>query len=206
MKLVLVRHGTTDWNESGRLMGRLDIALNERGVRQAEAAARALQGLQPDAIVASPQRRTHQTAATIAAAVGTTTVTLDDNLAEVWVGPWEGRRWAELQNDPDVAAYLSDPLYQCAAVEPCTAVRDRVVAAVTAWRQRAGDAATLVFVSHGDPLRILAAHCMGLDVARFRRLEIAPGSLSVVDAPAGHAGRVLLLNFQPTDGLQRVLA
>jgi broad specificity phosphatase PhoE len=205
MKLVLVRHGVTDWNESGRLMGRLDIALNERGVRQAEAVARALQGLQPDAIVASPQRRTHQTAATIAATVGTT-VTLDDNLAEVWVGAWEGRPWAELQNDPDVAAYLSDPLYRCAAVEPCTAVRDRVVAAVTAWRQRVGDTATLVFVSHGDPLRILAAHCMGLDVAHFRRLEIAPGSLSVVDAPAGHAGRVLVLNFQPTDGVQRVLA
>jgi broad specificity phosphatase PhoE len=204
MKLVLVRHGTTDWNEAGRLMGRLDIALNERGVRQAEAAARALQGLQPDAIVASPQLRTQQTAATIAATTGTA-VMIDDNLAEVWVGAWEGRPWAELQNDPDVAAYLSDPLYRCAAVEPCTAVRDRVVAAVTAWRQRAGDSATLVFVSHGDPLRILAAQCMGLDVAHFRRLEIAPGSLSVVDAPAGHPGRVLLLNFQPTDGAQRVL-
>jgi len=206
MKLVLVRHGTTDWNEAGRLMGRLDIALNERGLRQAEAAARALHGFRAEAIVASPQRRAQQTAATIAATVGTA-VALDDNLAEVWVGAWEGRPWAELQHDPDVAAYLSDPLYRCAAIEPCTAVRDRMLAAVAAWRQRAGDdTATLVFVSHGDPLRILAAHCMGLDVAHFRRLEIAPGSISVVDAPAGHPGRVQLLNFQPADGLQPVLA
>src|SRR3990172_11873487 len=72
--LFLVRHGTTDWNEDGRLLGRTDVPLNPRGRAEAEATAEALRPFPLRAIVASPQRRTRETAAAVARWHGLTVV------------------------------------------------------------------------------------------------------------------------------------
>ena len=62
MKLILVRHGETKWNREYRVMGRMDLPLNEHGQMQAEGIGRALEHESIEAIYASPKLRAQQTA------------------------------------------------------------------------------------------------------------------------------------------------
>jgi broad specificity phosphatase PhoE len=189
--LILVRHGVTDWNEERRLMGRLPIRLNARGQAQADAAAQAIAKRHVSAIFTSPQVRAQETAARIAAAAGVDVQT-DAALSEVWLGRWQGRGFAELAGDPDVAQFLSDPLHVCDAFEPAVTVRARVTAFVEHLRSEA--TGSVVCVSHGDPLRILTAVLLGMELGTYRRLAIDPASITIVRMePSG--SRLLALNW-----------
>jgi broad specificity phosphatase PhoE len=192
--LILVRHGVTDWNEQGRLMGRSEIELNARGHEQAHAVAETLRDLPVRAVVSSPQRRTQQTAAAIAA-MHQLPVRTEDALAEVQLGRWQGMSWNDLRDDPEVTAYLADPTYVCDAFEPGVTVHQRVVSCIEALRAKSED--TMVVVSHGDPLRILLAHYLAMPLAAYRRMEVTPGSVSLVRFTAAFGVRVMLLNWRP---------
>jgi broad specificity phosphatase PhoE len=192
--LVLVRHGVTDWNEQGRLLGRAEIGLNERGRAQAAAVASALAGRRFDAVLSSPQRRARETAAPIAAAHGIEVVTAPE-LAEVWVGHWQGKTYTELAEHPDAVRYAADGTHQCAAIEDAASVQERVVALLDRLRG-GGTGSYLCLVSHGDPLRLLLTHCLGAELAAFRRLRIDPGSVSRVRLEAQGAS-VLGVNWRP---------
>jgi broad specificity phosphatase PhoE len=195
--LVLVRHGVTDWNEQGRLLGWAEIPLNDRGRAQAAAAGAALRELPIAALLASPQRRAQETAAIIGEAVGLAVETEPD-IAEVWVGHWQGQTAAQLAEHPDVRRYFADPLYRCDAIEATEEVSARVVAAAGRVHRRFGDR-HVCLVSHGDPIRLLLAHCLGLPPAGFRRLHVRPGSISIAGAGPDHLG-VHLLGWLPQLG------
>ena len=70
------------------------------------------------------------------------------------------------------------PTHVCDAFEPGTSVHERVVGLVEG--RRSGAKESVVLVSHGDPLRILLAHYLSMPLAAYRRLEIAPASVSVL--------------------------
>jgi broad specificity phosphatase PhoE len=91
-EIYLIRHGETEWNAQGRFQGKLDSALTETGVKQAEAIGRCLAGLDLslDAFVSSPLGRTRQTAAIIAGSAHLPAAQCDDRLAEVSLGSWDG--------------------------------------------------------------------------------------------------------------------
>lgn len=193
-QVVLVRHGVTDWNEEGRLLGRSDTPLNERGRAQAVAVGEALRALQPGEILTSPQPRTMQTAEAIASACDCP-LRLDERLAEVWLRDWQGKTFADLHDDPDVHAYLRDPFHRSDEIEPHESVRERITALIDELRTGPRDA-PVVLVSHGDPLRILVAELIGLPPGSFRGFEIDNGSISMA-----RLGRkrslVQLLNWLP---------
>lgn len=67
-RLILVRHGETEWNRVERFRGRMDIELNERGRRQAQAVASRLSTWRIEAIYSSPLKRALQTAQPLAKA------------------------------------------------------------------------------------------------------------------------------------------
>jgi broad specificity phosphatase PhoE len=85
MRLLLVRHGATEWNEDGRCLGRTDIPLSAAGRRQAELLRGALEGERFDRVFASPLSRAVETARLL----GHEPEILDD-LAEIDRGAWEG--------------------------------------------------------------------------------------------------------------------
>jgi len=192
LELVLVRHGLTDWNEEGRLLGRLDIGLNERGHAQADRVAQTLRGRAVTAVISSPQRRTRETAEPIACEHGLD-VQIEHALDEVWVGSWQGKTLKELRGDPDLERLIEDPTYVCDAIEPAAQVQVRVVAAVERLRETAAEG-TVVVVSHGDPLRSLLAHYLSMDLRSFRRLEVGNGSVSVIRFSA-RGLRLMVLNW-----------
>jgi len=196
LDLLLVRHGLTDWNEQGRLLGRLPIPLNARGHNQAEAVARALRDVPLDAVIASPQLRAQETAQPIAR-VHALPVRTEEALSEVWLGPrWEGKSFTEVHEDPDIVRVLKDPAYRCDAAEPVVDVEKRVVDFVE--RLRGDTTGTVVLVSHGDPLRALLAHYLSMPLTAFRSLVISNASVSVLRF-IGTGAHLELLNWQPAE-------
>ncbi|GAA4713821.1 histidine phosphatase family protein [Phytohabitans rumicis] len=88
-RLIVWRHGNTDWNASDRVQGQTDTALNDLGREQAAAAAPLIAALHPDAIVASDLRRAADTAAALAGLTGLP-VRTDPRLRERSYGQWQG--------------------------------------------------------------------------------------------------------------------
>src|SRR5256885_10211332 len=88
-RVVLLRHGRTEWNATGRFQGQMDSPLDGIGLAQAAAAGVAIVPMEPDAIVASDLSRTADTAAAVSAEVGVP-VSLDKRLREIHLGEWQG--------------------------------------------------------------------------------------------------------------------
>lgn len=61
MKLLVVRHGRTDWNDLKKIQGAADIELNEEGIKQAEEVSKKLANEKIDLIISSPLKRTRKT-------------------------------------------------------------------------------------------------------------------------------------------------
>jgi broad specificity phosphatase PhoE len=194
-QLILVRHGLTDWNVERRLIGRLPISLNEEGRVQARSAAEALSSFSIQAIYSSPQLRTRETAEFIASALGLE-VRIDPAFDEVWLHEsWQGKTVEELRDDPEMARALSDPAGPTPMLEPIDEIQRRTVAAVE--RLRMEDAGgTSVVVSHGDPLRAIVAHYLGLSLGTYRRLLIENGSVTLLRFNA-RGPQLRLLNWRP---------
>ena len=87
MKIYLVRHGETDWNQAGRLQGQTDIALNAQGLEQAREAAERLKEVPFEIAFCSPLIRAKRTAETI---IGDRKITLTTDERATFP-PWEQR-------------------------------------------------------------------------------------------------------------------
>ena len=104
-RVLLIRHGQSEWNADGRWQGQADPALTDLGRHQALHATRALGVV--DAIVASDLQRAAETAAIIASELGVGPLVLDADLRERHAGEWQGLTRAEI--DRDWPGYLGPP-------------------------------------------------------------------------------------------------
>ena len=93
-RVLLWRHGQTDWNMVNRFQGHSDIPLNDVGRYQAKHAAEILAGMNPTAIISSDLGRAHATAQALADLVGLP-ITTHENLRETNGGLWEGKTGTE---------------------------------------------------------------------------------------------------------------
>ena len=184
-RLVLVRHGVTDWNREGRWQGRLDPPLSEDGRAEARLVAARLAGdpeLRPVRIVTSTLGRASQTAELIGQGVGVR-VEPDDRLVEIGAGEWEGRTHADLEaTDGDrYRAWRS----QASDARPPggEALEDaigRVRDLLTEVRDGPGPWPTLL-VSHGGILRVLANLLFDLPGAWMWNLDVDNASVSAAE-------------------------
>jgi len=175
----LVRHATYGLIGhvlAGRTPGH---RLNPAGQAQAAALAASLAALPIAAIVSSPLERTRETAEAIAAPHGLP-VQIEPDLIEIDFGEWTGSAFPALHALPEWRAFnsfrSSTPI---PGGETMLAAQSRAVAAIL--RQRAAHPGSeLVVVSHGDVVKAILAHFLGMPLDLFRRLDIAPGSRSVL--------------------------
>jgi probable phosphoglycerate mutase len=154
--LVLVRHGETDWNLSGRAQGHADIPLNATGRDQARAVARVLAGFGPVRLWSSDLVRARQTAEAIAEATGLP-IECDPMLRERDLAARAGLTLEELaehypQEYADFRAGRSSTLVP--GEETTEHVRDRVVPALSDCFGQLAAGETGVAVLHGDCLRV----------------------------------------------------
>jgi probable phosphoglycerate mutase len=154
--LVLVRHGETDWNLSGRAQGHADIPLNETGRAQAKAVAQVMASFEPSRLWSSDLARARQTADAIAEATGLA-VECDERLREYDVGARAGLTLAELaeRHPREYADWMAGRTSTVVAGEETTEqVRDRVTPALLDCLDGLAAGATGVAVLHGACLKV----------------------------------------------------
>jgi broad specificity phosphatase PhoE len=195
-----VRHGETEWNRVGRVMGRLPIPLSEEGRAQVRALIPMLLDLGSRVVWTSPLPRARETAEEIASGLGGLPLHVEEELTEVDYGDWEGRTFAEIVGDPSYHEYLHDPELAAAAGrrEGLCRVRQRVCDALSRIAATTGGEPALV-VSHGDPIRLVLAACLGLEVGEVRRLRVDNGGVSGVEL-TGDWAEVKFVNVRPDLG------
>ncbi len=165
MRLLLVRHGQTDWNLEGRYQGRVDVPLNGAGREQAAQLARDLADRQIDLLVSSPLQRALDTARAIARGrdLG---VRVDPRFREINLGEWEGRLSTEIARDyPDLFPFwLSDPgTVRPPGGETIAEVHDRVIPALEELAT-ANPGRTLCLVAHKVVMVVIRCHYLRLDL------------------------------------------
>ncbi|MDQ1654453.1 MAG: glucosyl-3-phosphoglycerate phosphatase [Cryptosporangiaceae bacterium] len=151
-RLLLWRHGRTEWNAAGRMQGQSDVALDDTGRAQAREAAPLLAAEQPDAIVSSDLVRAHDTALVLAALTGLP-VRTDPRLRESNFGPWQGLTSEEIaERFPEPHALWRQGK---AFTVPGAETPDEVAARMLAGIEDALDATdgTLVVAAHGAAAR-----------------------------------------------------
>jgi probable phosphoglycerate mutase len=162
-RLLLIRHGETDWNTEGRIQGFRDIALSERGLRQAAVLARHLAGHPIDAVYSSDLARAIATATPLAATVGVA-VRIDARLKERGFGLFEGSTYAEAEAKwpHEYAIWRQrDPGHAVPGGESFRDARVRVMACLDEIAHRhAGQ--TVAIVTHGGVLDIVYRAAQGI--------------------------------------------
>lgn len=188
-RIVLLRHGLTDWNDGGRFQGHADIGLNDTGRAQAAAAAEHLAGLGIARVFASDLSRADETARIVAGRCGVEVHT-DARLREVDVGSWSGLTIEEAGlREPDFWPALREgrDFRRSPEGETATEAGRRVALALLDHAEAAGDDEVLLVVGHGLSLRVGALLLLGLDYSHARLFRgLANGHWLVVEPGEDH--------------------
>lgn len=183
MRLLLIRHGETDWNVEARIQGLSDVPLNTRGERQAALLAEALQREPVAAVYASPLQRARKTADAVATRLGLPVHT-HAGLMELDQGIFEGMLLHEVATHPTgvlQAWEAGDVGIVIPGGESLEMLQQRAWAAVQAIRQAVPRDATVAVVSHNLTAKAILCAALDLPLACYRRFRKDNGSVSVLE-------------------------
>lgn len=166
-RLVLVRHGETEWSRSGLHTGRSDIPLTDLGRRQADRLGVALAGAHFSTVLSSPLARARETCERAGFAAS---LEVCPDLMEWDYGGYEGRSTDEIRGELPHWSVWTDPIPGGETIEAVGARADAVISRLLA------DAGDAVLFAHGHLLRILTARWLGL--------EATAGALFALDTAA----------------------
>lgn len=172
-RLLLLRHGQTEWSRSGRHTGRTDLELTEEGLQQARSAASALAKLKLDdpLVISSPRRRAVVTAELAGLNVAETT----ELLAEWDYGDYEGLTTPQIREQvPDWLVWT----HGCPGGESLADVSARADRAVALALEHMATR-DVVFVGHGHFSRAVMTRWMELPITDGIRISMAAASISV---------------------------
>jgi len=168
-RLVLARHGETEWSKSGRHTGRTDVPLTDAGRRQAVQLGVVLAGRSFSRVVSSPRARATVTA-TIAGFADR--LEIDGELGEWNYGAYEGRRRVDIAVDEPGWTVWSHPIRDGESLDELGLRADRVIERLLPI---GGD---VLLFSHGHFLRVLAARWIEAEPRLASRLELATATIS----------------------------
>jgi broad specificity phosphatase PhoE len=185
-RLLLVRHGQSEWNAAGRIQGQIDIQLDELGLQQAQRIAERLATESVAAIYSSPLLRAKATAEAIADRFNVP-VRLDPRLMEYDFGVISGSTWKDVEaNHPELASrWLEDPwAVPVTGSEGRVNFAARVMAAVQDIMAQY-PTEQVVVVAHGGTFGIYLAAMLELDLNRRHPFHFGNTSLSLVEVRDG---------------------
>ena len=194
IRIVLVRHGQTEWNKFERFRGRVDIDLDETGRKQAEAAAEKIAQWEISAIYSSPLKRTMSTAQFAADRLGLAVQPLEE-INDMDFGEWQGlsieetrRKYSSLF---DLWRYRPEKL-EIPGAETLEDVRKRALAAIDEVMAKHEDE-TIALVSHRVVCKVLLCHVLGLDNSHFWQIAQDTTAINLFEIWDGRPS-VLLIN------------
>jgi len=169
VQLILIRHGQTDWNATGRWQGQADPPLNAMGRAQARQTAAELKDQHVDALISSDLLRAHQTAEIIGSALKLN-VELESRLREVNLGDWQGLYSAEIgaRWPEEMRLWLESPLAtRPPHGESIRELADRVLAAMNDIAARCSTK-RVGMVAHELPIAIITTRATAVPLERLR--------------------------------------
>lgn len=192
LTVLLLRHAVHA-RPSGVLWGRKpEVHLGAEGLAQAEALSRALGARAISAVYTSPRERCRETAAPLAGARGLR-VEVDAGLDEIDYGAWTGRAFAELDSDPNWTRWnVSRSDAAPPEGEGMHIVQARAYARLADWIDKhSGE--IVVAVTHGDIIKALVCHLLGLSLDRIHTFDVDQASITTLLLWSG-GGKVVHLN------------
>lgn len=200
-EILLIRHAVNDYVKTGRLAGWTPgVHLNEDGRAQADTLAQRLDQTPIHALYSSPLDRAIETAEPLARAKGLA-IRVVDGVGEVRYGDWTGGElkelakqdlWRGVQHYPSVTRFPNG--------ETMAEMQARAVAQVeTICAAHPED--VVAVVSHGDVIKAIISHYIGLHLDLFQRIDVAPASLTWIHLGQG-GPRLVVLN--ETGGVPRL--
>jgi broad specificity phosphatase PhoE len=183
IKILLVRHGETDWNLAGRFQGRSDVPLNQKGVEQANALASALGGESLAAIYSSPLVRARETARLIQVFHPSAPLYEEEGLVEMDLGEFEGiegPRWAEKHADFRKAWRDNPASVTMPGGENLQQVQARSMAVLERITHSYPLGSTLLVCSHNFVILTILCRALEIPLDRFRELKQGTAALNVI--------------------------
>jgi broad specificity phosphatase PhoE len=200
-EIILIRHGETEWNVQEVFRGRIDVELNETGVREAELLAEYLGGVKVEAVYSSPLRRALKTAEMIAR-YHKLKVEIAPGLIDFDFGQWQGLPHQEVKDRYKelYAQWRENPhLVQMPDGESLAGVRERALNLVNEAVARHEGA--VVLVSHRVVNKVLICALLGLDNSHFWNIRQDTCGTTIF---AYEKGRFILTKHNDTSYLRRL--
>lgn len=201
MRLILVRHGETFWNREKKVQGTSDIALNEKGVRQAHRLALALRDENIEAIYTSPLKRAYETARIIAQ-FHDSPIHVEDGLVEMDQGDFEGLQYQELmiRYRDFLKQWIADPgLVKMPNGESLAELQERAWRVMESILCGPGD---ILVVSHNFTIAAVLCRIQNISLSKFRSACVETASRTIVDCRNGAFHLELLNDVEHLSGLE----
>ena len=183
-RIILVRHGETDWNREGRFQGQIDIPLNERGKEQAKKASEYLEEIKFTKAFSSSMQRPYETAQIILTKQNKIPINKIENLVEISHGLWEGKLEEEIKKGwPKMLEnWHSKP--ESVIMPEGESIKQVSDRAISAWNdicesQENND--TTLIVAHDAVNKTLICEILGLDYANIWMIKQGNGGISIID-------------------------
>ncbi len=195
IRLILVRHGETYWNEEGRFQGRIDVELNKTGKDQADKLAGALKGVKIDAIYSSPLKRSFLTAEAVAQEHGLGVDQVSE-FNEIDHGLWEGSTVDQVLEEDGEAYHLwmdHPEQVNMPSGENLEDLRSRAITKLHQILERHKDGETIMVVGHDATNKVIVCHALGLDNTHFWKIKQGNASIDILEYADGKF-RITLLN------------
>ncbi len=182
-RIILIRHGETNWNKEGRFQGQIDIPLNEKGKEQASKASQYLEEIEFTKAFSSSMKRPYETAKII---LKDKDIHIEkiDNLVEISHGLWEGKLEEEIkQTWPEMLKNWHEKPESVTMPEgeSIKQVSDR---AISAWNQiynSQQENDTTLLVAHDAVNKTLLCHILGLSYSDIWMIKQGNGGITVID-------------------------
>lgn len=179
-KFLLIRHATTD-AVGKRLSGRMPgVHINETGKEEAIQLAERLKGCPITAIYCSPLERALETAEPLAKMTNIPSVPAHDFM-EINYGNWTNCTFDELHDDPQFKRFNSlRSITRIPGGETMLEAQARFIAGIEKLALKHNNNEVVAIFSHSDMIKSAIAYYAGISLDMFRRIEIAPASVSVL--------------------------
>ncbi|MBD2187259.1 histidine phosphatase family protein [Pseudanabaena mucicola] len=203
-RLLLVRHGETEWNRQKRFQGQIDVPLNNNGHAQARRASEFLAQVKIDKAFSSPMLRPKDTALEILSKHPHIQIELFDELKEISHGLWEGKFEHEIEAEfaGQLALWQSHPqTVQMPEGENLQEVWDRVAIVWQKIVESVPAGETALVVAHDAVNKAILCLLFGFTPEQFWIFKQGNGGVSVIDYPEGAKGKPILQSCNITTHL-----
>ncbi len=193
VRILLVRHGETDWNRQKRFQGQIDVPLNPKGEEQAELTGKFLANIKIDCAFSSSMLRPKQTAIKILDPFHSNLdvlkdLVLSDRLREISHGKWEGKLESEIVAEfpGELQRWQTEPqVVQMPEGENLDQVWQRVAEAWQEIIRSVPVGHTALVVAHDAVNKAILCQVFGLGTEYFWTFKQGNGGVSVIDYPLG---------------------